>query len=191
MYVELDVLKKIIEVSEQTVYVHRDTHTAIFVSKDHSQMYLIQNKPDQEETFENLSGLRAIDKRELLRAARALDEKELAPDLWKIVDACTLMDVPSGLSHVRRFSTVIETLSKNFATKSESPVMAYLPPLAFMTVFWTVQRVYGSYSDAEAVVFRFPTVDDEHKMFTFRAKMDGGYLSAISTSGERGMVTWR
>lgn len=191
MYVDLDVLKKIIEVSEKVVYIHRDTHTAIFVSKDHSQMYLVQNKPDQTETFENLSGLRAIDKRELLKVARALNEKELTPDFWKIVDACTLLDVPLGTPHTRRFSVVIKTLSELFASMSESPVMAYLPPLAFLSVFRMVQWVYGSYSDDEAVVFRFPTVDDKDKRFTFRSKLKDGYLSAISTTGEREMVTWR
>ena len=191
MYVELDVLKKLIEVSEKTVYIHRDIQTAIFVSKDHSQLYLVQNKPDQTERFSNLSGLRAIDKRELLKVARALDEKELTPDFWQIVDACTILDVPSETPHVRQFPTVIKMLSELFASTSESPVMAYLPPLDFLSVFRTVQRVYGSYSDDEAVVFRFPTVDDKDKRFTFRAKLKGGYLSAMSTTGERGMVTWR
>lgn len=191
MYFELDVLKKLIEVSEKTVYVHRDTQTAIFVSKDHSQLYLVQNKPDQTERFENLSGLQAIDKRELLKVARAFDEQELTPDFWKIVDACTLLDVPSETPHVLQFPTVIKTLSETFASTSESPVMAYLPPLDFLSVFRVVQRVYGSYSDDEAVVFRFPTVDDTTKRFTFRAKLKGGYLSAMSTTGERGMVTWR
>ena len=191
MYVELDVLKKLVEVSEKTVYVHRDTKTAIFVSKDHSQLYLVQNQPDQRETFENLSGLRAIDKRDLLKVARDLDEKELSPDFWKIVDSCTLLDIPLGTPNTRRFSVVIKTLSELFASTSESPVMAYLPPLEFLSVFRTVQRVYGSYSDDDAVVFRFPTVDDKDKRFTFRAKLNEGYLSAMSTTGEREMVTWR
>lgn len=191
MYVELDVLKKLVEVSEKTIYIHRDTQTAIFLSKDHSQIYLVQNKPDQTERFENLSGLQAIDKRELLKVARALDEKELTPDFWKIVDSCAILDIPLGTPHVRWFSTVIKSLSETFASTSESPIVAYLPPLAFLSVFRIVQRVYGSYSDDKAVVFRFPTVDDKDVRFTFRAKLSNGYLSAMSKTGERGMVTWR
>ena len=191
MHVKLEVLKQLIKVS-YSCYVDKASESLIFVSKDRGEIYLIQRDPEDEKTFEFMHDLQEVKLKPLAKVVKEYNEKQMTPDLWKIVDETLKRHSQPEISidFKSRLHQVIKNLSSVFGGESTGEIMAFLPPISFLQVFNTLREIYGVYN-RDVLVFRFPNTKDTLKTFTFRVNIGDGFISAMSSPIRRSMVEWR
>ena len=190
MFIEESVLKALIKASK-SLYYDRSSKSLIFLSRDRDQIYLIQKDPESEKTFEYMHDLEALDVKDFAKNVREMNAHHQTPNLWDIVKATIRTDEPTTDFKSKLRQLVINT-TNTFDSETAGEIMAFLPLVDFLRVFEEVKHVYGSYSKRDLVVFRFPnTKDTGFKAFTFRAKVDGGFITVMCSHTERGMVEWR